>query len=105
MNTVEDLPDILKRERKRRGKNQQEAANIIGKKRSCYAAYEEGRAYPSIPSLQKFAQAYGYKTVDDLLGQKNDKIKKDDISILVESYMSSSKRKREIVDYILGLKK
>lgn len=101
---LKDLPDLLKRERKSRGLSQEDAAKIIARPRGTYGSYEEGRAEPSIDALICLATAYGYTSLDVFLFGEF-KSKKGSQDRLVQLYMSANKRKREIVDYILGLKK
>ncbi|MEY3399052.1 MAG: hypothetical protein RL220_1646 [Bacteroidota bacterium] len=55
--------------RKSKGFTQQSLADETGLNRSVIGAYEEGRAEPSIATLQKFAKLFGI-SVDQMIGRK-----------------------------------
>lgn len=101
---LEHLPDILKEERERRNLSQEQASVLMGVSKKAYGSYEERRAEPSIDSLMNLAAGYGYECFSHFLNKDyHGKLVK--VSCYIAAYTNASPKKREIVDYILGLKK
>lgn len=76
-----------------------QVANYIGKQQKAYQAYEEGRAEPSLASLIKLKEMYGFKSIDDLLSDK----RPGPVSAIEKAYLKANLEKRRIVDFVLGV--
>jgi len=94
-----NIPQRLKDLRKEHSFTAAKVSNGIGMKIGSYLAYEEGRAFPPIPTLINLCVFYG-KTFDELLGVVN---KRNEQEKIVAAYYCSDTEKRKIVDFILNL--
>lgn len=63
-----EIKDILKTERKKQGKTQQQIADILNMARASYAKYETGANTPTTENILKLAKLYNCST-DYLLGR------------------------------------
>lgn len=79
---------------------QKQIANGIEVKEKAYQAYEEGRSIPSIFTLLKLADFYGYTSLDVMLGVKDGESK---FSEFTKAYYAAPADKRRIVDFVLNL--
>lgn len=64
------LKEILKFERKKAGKTQQEIAEYLNIERGSYAKYETGANIPPLPTMIKLADLYKC-SIDYLAGRYN----------------------------------
>lgn len=95
-----NIPLRLRQLRNERGLTQGQVAIKIRKKSNAYQAYEEGRAVPPLDVLIKLAEAYGFYSIDRLLGiEKEQQIALDEIAA---AYHAVDPEKRKIVDFILN---
>lgn len=65
-----ELKEILKAERKKAGKTQQEIADYLSIERGSYAKYETGANTPPLPTIIKLADLYRC-SIDYLVGRYN----------------------------------
>ena len=96
-----DIAQRLRNVRLQHRFTQERIAENIGIKKSTYAAYEEGRAKPSLDTFLKLSEFYGFNSLDELLGIV--KIKTGKTSPIDIAYNSTNEEKRKIVDFILNL--
>lgn len=96
-----NIAQRLKELRNNEGYSQETVANAIYIKRATYAAYEEGRAEPSVAVLVSLAKLYELETIDQLLGLSEVKEKTKDT--ILQAYYRADREKRKIIDFILNL--
>jgi predicted transcriptional regulator len=77
-----------------------DVAKLIPMKPGTYRKYEEGRAEPNIATLLRLKEIFGLRSVDELL-TNTPADKKESIA---EKYYSLPPDKRQIVDFVMGLK-
>ncbi len=65
-----ELKEMLKAERKKANKTQQEIADYLNIERGSYAKYETGANIPPLPAIIKLADLYKC-SVDYLIGRYN----------------------------------
>lgn len=93
--------DIAARLKALRGKRtQNQVANGIGIKRGAYQAYEEKRALPPLPILQKLAEYYDLHSLDKLLGITEGQ--KSQGADLLFAYQCATPAAKKIVDIALN---
>ena len=68
---MKNFPENLKELRKNRNLNQTQVASVLGFTYFTYGKWEQGKAEPSLSSLQKLADFFQV-SVDELLGRTED---------------------------------
>lgn len=95
-----DISARLRKVRSESQSTQQDIANALGIGLQRYQAYEQGRAEPSLETLMKLKDVYGFRTIDDLLTGKQ---YGGGFSKIEKAYMKAGAEKRRIVDFVLGV--
>ena len=98
-----DIAKIFRENRRALCLTQEGMAAKLGMGRARYAAYEEGRSQPSISDLLAIVEKLNFKSVEDFLQVKIDNREKRHKMIIAYEWLSQEKK--EIVDFILGIKK
>lgn len=102
----------LKQAREARGWKQPRAANEIGVTRQAYAAWEEGRGFPTECALVKVAEVFHITDVAGFISNEHFDIKKQvhqfpelpkDMALLQEQYKSAPIHIKLSVNILLGL--
>jgi transcriptional regulator with XRE-family HTH domain len=96
-----NISQRLKDLRKQHQYSQKQIANGIGMKRCAYQAYEEDRAAPSVTTLFKLSEFYGFYSLDlllDIAGKQ-----RQIITEFTKVYHSANPDRKKIVDFILAL--
>lgn len=94
---MKNFPEILKELRKNRNLNQTQVASVLGFTYFTYGKWEQGKAEPSLSSLQKLADFFHVST-DDLLGRTEDELERPVPADLPEE-------ENKLLNYYRGLDK
>lgn len=99
------LIDNIKFYRKLKGWTQQDLANRLpGVSRSSIGSYEEGRAFPSYPTMVKMVQLFDLDNFEELIQKRSEKHvgQADKKKGFYDRYRILTSDKKKIVDFILN---
>lgn len=106
--TRTEIAEVLKRERKKAGLTQKQAATAIGRKQQTLASWETARAQPDANTLFELCSVYGV-SVDEAFGfiDKNKDIKNsisnDEIELIKLCRCLSDEGITKLSDYVKDL--